>query len=249
MFAWIFGAPLHKRSNRRRRRIQDRNLVALDDLPEAVLVRMIRGAFVKNARRTVAERPVHDVRVAGDPADVRGAPVNVVILDVENVLVRRRGARQITAGCMLDTFGFRGRAAGVQDEEQVFRVDRLGLARRGLSFDKLVPPDIAPGLHVHGVARPLDDDATLDVRHPLHGSVAVLLERHRLTAPPSKIGRDERDAAGVGDAIDDRIRRESSEDDRVRGPDPRASQHGNGQLYDHWKVDCNAVAALDSLRT
>ena len=52
-------------------------LVALDDLPPAVLVREVGRALVEDARRAVAQRPVDDVAVTRDPADVGGAPVDV----------------------------------------------------------------------------------------------------------------------------------------------------------------------------
>ena len=58
----------------------------LDDPPEAVRLGLVRRAFVHEDRRAVRERAVDDVAVAGDPADVGGAPVDVVLLEIEDVL-------------------------------------------------------------------------------------------------------------------------------------------------------------------
>ena len=82
-------APLHERADRGRRGVEDRDAVPLDDRPEPVLVRVVRRALVHDARRAVRERAVDDVGVAGDPADVGRAPVDVGVgVQVEDVLVR-----------------------------------------------------------------------------------------------------------------------------------------------------------------
>ena len=55
-----------------------RDAVALDDAPEAPESGKFGApSYIKHGR-AVGERPVHDVAVAGDPADVGGAPVDVV---------------------------------------------------------------------------------------------------------------------------------------------------------------------------
>ena len=100
----VLRPPLHVRADRRRRRVQDRDLVALDDVPPAVLVREVGRSLVQDARGAVAERPVDDVAVPRHPADVGGAPVDVLLgLQVEDVVVgasrRRRGSRRSCARC------------------------------------------------------------------------------------------------------------------------------------------------------
>ena len=93
--SWLRGplrAPLHERANRGRRGVEDRDAVALDDLPEAILLRPVGRAFVHHHRRAVGQRTVDDVAVAGDPADVGRAPVDVLVLQVEDPLGRGVGA-------------------------------------------------------------------------------------------------------------------------------------------------------------
>src|SRR5690606_28583377 len=78
-------APLHERADRGGRGVEDAHAVLLHDLPEAALVRGVRGAFVHDLGGAVGERAVDDVGVAGDPADVGGAPVHVGLgLEVED---------------------------------------------------------------------------------------------------------------------------------------------------------------------
>ena len=63
-------------------------------------------------RGAVAERAVDDVAVAGHPADVGGAPVDVGVgLQVEDVVVRRRDADEVAGGRVRDPLRLRGRAA------------------------------------------------------------------------------------------------------------------------------------------
>src|SRR5436190_2169149 len=82
-------------ADRGRRGVEDRDLVPLDDVPEAILFRPVGRPFVDHHRRSGGERTVDDVRVAGDPSDVGGAPVDVVLLQVEDPLARRETSGEI----------------------------------------------------------------------------------------------------------------------------------------------------------
>ena len=90
-------ARLHQRADRRRRGVEDVDLVLVDDLPEARDRGIGRHALEHQRRGAVGERPVDDVGVAGDPADIGGAPVDVAVVIVEDVLVRHRGVDEIAA--------------------------------------------------------------------------------------------------------------------------------------------------------
>ncbi len=132
--SWPFGMvgpPLHAGADRGRRGVEDRHAVALDDLPPDVLVGIVRRPLVHDAGRAVGERPVDDVGVAGDPADVGGAPVDVPLgLEVEDVAVGPGDAGQVAAGGVQDPLRLRGRARGVEDVERVLGAHRLGRAMR-----------------------------------------------------------------------------------------------------------------------
>ena len=73
----LLRAPLHERADRGRRRVEDRDAVLLDDRPPAVAAGRVGRALVHHRRGAVGERAVDDVAVAGDPADVGRAPVDV----------------------------------------------------------------------------------------------------------------------------------------------------------------------------
>ena len=74
---WDVVAPLHEGTNRRRRGVEERDAVLLDQLPPATLVWGVRRPLVHHLCGAVGHRSIHDVGVTGYPADVGGAPVDV----------------------------------------------------------------------------------------------------------------------------------------------------------------------------
>ena len=76
----ILSPHLMNAPDRRRGGVKDRDLVPFDHLPKAVKVGIIRRPFVHKHGRAVRERPVNDVAVSRDPADIGRAPINVVVL-------------------------------------------------------------------------------------------------------------------------------------------------------------------------
>ena len=243
----VFRPPFHVRSDRRRCRVEDVDLVALDDRPPTILVRVVRDALVDHAGRAVAQRPVHDVAVAGDPADVGRAPVHRAGLDVEDVVVRRRGADEVAARCVNDPLRLRGRAARVEQVEQVLRVHRLArtcgrLAE--LAVCELVQPDV-PALHHRGAfARTAVNDRVPYRRRLVERLVGVLLEGHLGAVSPALVLGDQELAPHVVHPVGQRLGRKAAEDDRVRGTQACAGEHRDRQLRDHPHVDRDRSAFL-----
>ena len=240
--------PLHVRADRSRGGVQDRHAVALDDVPPAILVREVGRPLVDDRGGAVTERPVDDVRVPGDPADVGRAPVNVSLgLQVEDVVVRGRNADEVAACRMHDPLRFRGRPRRVHEEEQVLRVHRLARTRRGVVRDvELVEPGVAILLHLDVPARAADDEAAPHARRGRHRLVRGALERDARAAPPGLVLGDEHLATHVVHAVRQRVRREAAEYDRVGCADPRAGKHHRRQLRDHPHVDRDRRALADS---
>ena len=61
----------------------------------------------------------------------------------------------------------------------------------------------------------------------------------------ARVDGDQRLRLGELHPLLDRVRREAAEDDVVRGADPRAGEHRDGDLGDHRQVDADDVAGLD----
>jgi hypothetical protein len=136
-------APPHERPQCGRRGVEDRDAVALDDLPEPSRVRNVRRAFVHDDRRAVQQRAVDDVRMARHPAHVRGAPVDVVVLQIEHHLRGQIRADHVAAGRVHDALRLPGGPGRVQDEQQRFGIERRRVVPRRLLRDQVVPPVIA----------------------------------------------------------------------------------------------------------
>src|SRR6202012_45849 len=98
--------------------VEDGYAVPLDDFPPDVLARVIGCAFEHYRRAAVDHRAIHDVGVAGDPADIGRAPEDVT----SGVQVEHHGSRggdtgQVPAGGVHDALWL-GRGAGRVQQEQ-----------------------------------------------------------------------------------------------------------------------------------
>ena len=125
---------------------------------------MIGGALVHQTGRTGRKRTVHDVAVAGDPAAVRRAPVNVFIPVVEHPLESPFCPQVVTGGGVPNAFRLARAAGRVQDEERRFAIERLGRKLARLRIDNVMPPMIATLGHRYVVTDPFEHQAFLHRR-------------------------------------------------------------------------------------
>ncbi len=144
------GAPAHECADGRGRRVEDRDAVTLDDLPEAPLVGPIRRPLVHHHGRAVGQRTVHDIAVPCDPPDIRRTPVDVVFLEIEDPFRRGVGSDEVPAGRVNDAFGFSRRARRVEDVEHVLCIHRFRLTLGRHVLHELVIPAIPAVFHHHG---------------------------------------------------------------------------------------------------
>ena len=115
----LFGpgiAEAHQAANGGWRRVQDSNAVVLDEFPVTIGVGIVGGAFIHEAGGAEDERRVDDVTMSGNPAGVGGAPPEVVLFEVEDVLQGGGGVDLIAATGMEDAFGSAGCAGCVENE-------------------------------------------------------------------------------------------------------------------------------------
>ncbi len=240
----VLLAPLHAGADRRRRRVEDRHAVAFAEIPPDILVGVVRRALVHHRRRAVHQRPVDDVGMAGDPADVGRAEVDVgVRLEVEDDLVRVGDAGQVAARRVQDALRLRRRAARVEDEQRVLGVERHRLALGVRGRHDLVVEDVALA-HRAVAADVAHDDRR---RHPHADLVDGPLRLGDLALAPRAVGGDQRLRLAHLHPLFDGLRREAAEDDVVRRADARAGEHRDDDLGDHRQVDPDDVALLDAL--
>ena len=222
-------AGLHQRADRGRRGVEDVDLVLVDDVPEPRIIGIIRYAFEHQRGRAVRQRPIHNVAVAGDPADVGGAPEDITIVIVEYVLMGHRCEHQIAARSVQHALGLAGRSRSIEDEQRILRVHVLARAFRRHHPGGVVIPKVARGLHVDGCTRAFDDDDPVDVAGLGKRGIDIGLQRHLLATAQALVGGDDYLGIAVVDALGKTVRREA----------------GEGGFRNHRKVDRDAVALLD----
>ncbi len=239
-----FVALLHQGAQGGGGGVEDVDPVFLNDLPKAIGTGVIGHALEHEAGGAAGEGTVEDVAVAGDPADIGGAPVGVFLADVEDPLEGLLGIEQVAGLGVQHALGLAGAAAGVEDEEGVLGVHGLGGAgvrdAGGIEFG--IPVAIPPRDQVHRLpGAPHDQDAAHSV-NPLQGLIGGVLAADQLAGPAIGIGADQHLALAVPQAIAQGQVGKAAEDHAVDGADARAGENGDGELRDHGQIDGHPVA-------
>jgi hypothetical protein len=80
--------------------------------------------------------------MSGDPADVGGAPVDVLVAQIEDQARGVLRAHGVAGRRMDHALRLAGGARGVEDEQRVLGVERLRFMPVGLLVDHVVPLDV-----------------------------------------------------------------------------------------------------------
>src|SRR6185503_525628 len=94
---------------------EDGDSVAFDQIPPTARVRIVRLPFGGEDGCAVEQRTIDDVAVAGHPARVGHAEIDVVVLQIEHILGGGVGADHVAAVHVHDAFGFAGSARRIED--------------------------------------------------------------------------------------------------------------------------------------
>ena len=133
--------------------------------------------------------------MACDPAYVGCAPEHVVILQVEDVFAGEIGLHCVPAGGMEQTLGLAGGSGRVKQIERVLRIHPFrGTLRRGF-FHRVVPPDVAAGLHGNGRTGAPEHDDVLYCRALYERLVDDVLQVDLGASAEAGVLRDDGDAA------------------------------------------------------
>src|SRR5215510_219863 len=243
----VVVAGTHQRPDRGGRGIEGVDAPLVDHVPEARGGRIIGHALEHQRGGPIGQRAVKDVAVARHPADIGRAPVDVALVIVEHQLVREGDKDQIATGGVQDALRFTGRARGVEDEQRILRLHRLGWTI-GADLDEfLVQPHVAPGGDGYLIAGAAHDQDLFVTLALLQGLVGILLEGDDAAAAHAFIRRNNEFGVGVDDPTGQAVRREAAKHHRMHGADAAASQHGIGRLGDHRQVDGDPVALFDTV--
>ena len=253
VFRRLVGAELAQHADRRRRGVEGGHPEALGDPPGPPRIGIGGHALVHHAGRAQRKGPVDDVGVAGDPADVREAPVGVVGVDVLVVLRGARHVREVSAGAVLASLRPAGGAAGVHEKERRFRGhgDRLdhpsSVVRDHLVDEEVTPLDHRALGRVLARLTPPDQDLVdlepllLRDRQRLVGLGLVVDE---LAVAVVAVHGDEDAALGVDDPLSARRPAEAAEHLAVDDSEPCAGEHRHREVGDHRQVEGDPVTCL-----
>src|SRR6266487_1601830 len=123
MFRHPIVAPANESADCCRSGVENVDSIFLDDFPETIGLGPVWGSLVHNSRRTIRQRTVNDIAVAGDPADVRSAPKNVFITNVEDILHGRVNADEVTASGVQNSFRLPGGAARIEKVKRMLAIE------------------------------------------------------------------------------------------------------------------------------
>src|SRR5438034_5497705 len=123
MFRHPIVAPANESADCCRSGVENVDSIFLDDFPETIGLGPVRSTFVHNGRRTIRQRTVNDITVTGHPTDVGGAPKNVFITNVEDILHGRVNADEITAGGVQNSFRLPGGTARIEKIERMLAIE------------------------------------------------------------------------------------------------------------------------------
>ena len=104
------------------------DLMLFHDLPEASVMRMIGNAFEHHRCGTVEQRSVNNITMTGDPADIGGAPVDIIFVVLEYIFEGESGVDHITRIGVDHSLGHPGGSGGVEDEQRILCFDDLEAA-------------------------------------------------------------------------------------------------------------------------
>ena len=229
-------------ANGRGRGVKGVYLVLVDHFPAAPRVRVGGHALENQRGGAVGKGAVDDIGVTGDPADIRGAPVDLALAVIEDILERHGGLQQVAPGGMQHTLGLAGGAGGVKNEQRVLRVHGLRRAVAGGAGGGLVVPDVPPFLPAGVAAGAPYDQAGMHIGTGLQGGVGVEFQGDVPAAANAFVGGDQGLAIRVEDTVLQGFRGKAAKDYRVHRPDAGAGQHGVGGLGNHGHVDTDTVA-------
>ena len=151
-------APAHEAANGGWRCVKVRDVVARNDPPESILGWEIRGTFVHERWYAVGQHSIHDVTVTGDPTDVSGAEIHLLVPwhQIECPARGRRGEHHVSTGGVQDSFGLTSTSRCVQEEQWMLTINGLTRAGGWLRWHQVMPPHIALWMHRHFVVGPLE---------------------------------------------------------------------------------------------
>ena len=221
------------------------------DAPKCASVGRSDGlAFVEDGRIAGQERPIDDIGMSDDPADVGCGPEHLAGLDPVKILHRPQQSDHVTAIVAHDALGRACAPRRVEDVERVGSLHRDALGTETLRFsvrDEPRPIVVATRVQLRGSNRALEDDAALGlVSRNLDGLVEKRLVSDDAARLYTARARHDHLGLGIVEAFGELVAGEAAEHDRVDRTEASRGQHRDHCLRHHRHVNDDAVALFDA---
>ena len=142
--------------------VELRDLMLCANLPEPAGVGEGRHALEHHRRGPIRQRPVDDIAVPRDPADIGRTPEHIAVVVIKGHQMRHRRIDQIPARGVDHALRLAGGPRGVQDEQRVFRAD-FGIGAIGGRFRHFCRQVKVAALNPAGLIAGMLDDQTFHV--------------------------------------------------------------------------------------
>ena len=106
----------HQRADGGGSGIKNVDIVAVNNIADPLIVRVVGHPFEHHAGGAVGQRTVDQISMPGNPAHIGGAPVHLPRVVIEGQLVGQRGIDHVAAGGVQYTLWLPGGAGGIEDE-------------------------------------------------------------------------------------------------------------------------------------
>src|SRR6187399_227624 len=123
MFLDPIVTPADEGADRRRGSIKNVDPILFNDFPKAIGLRPVRGALVHDNSCAIRERTIDNVAVTGDPADVGGAPKDILIANVKDVFGGAINIHEVAGSSVQNSFRFAGGAARIEKIKRMLAIE------------------------------------------------------------------------------------------------------------------------------
>ena len=217
------------------------------DLPDEVRVGMVDRALEGDGGCACEQGSIDDVGVADYPTNVGGGPPDVGVAQSEAPLAHAVYADLVAAVRVDDEFRLGGGARSGEDVGGLvgFHFDVAAVVSRALR-EEVVPVDVAIRRH-RGVWVSPEDYKMLDgLAADFEGGVNDVLEGDVASGAVCEVGGEDEAGAACLDAVAERARAETCEDDAVDGADADGGEHEHDGFGADGHVYGDAVALFDA---
>ena len=185
-------------------------------------------------------------RVAHDPADIRGSPVDVAGVNSIDILHGSLQGHEVAAVVANHAFRLPGRAGRIQDVQRIACSYRDALVW-GCRFQDFIPVAVAPRHEFGTLHLALENDTSLGF---VSGDAKRFVEEGFIWNDSlefhSTRGGNDHFRLGVVDTRSQFVRGKASENHGVDRPQAGTGKHGHDRLGDHRHVHDDAIALADA---